>query len=266
MNEIAKTAPTMTELIALSTDDAPLAIFRPGAERMIEAMTENLQGDVLELHQLPQAKVPGGGGDRFKIDTGGGATESDEEIIGVPLGFLNCGYLWGAEEMGDSEKPVLITHDFRYAYMENDDIGTLDADILEAARVETDDDKAWFDWNKLPYTEFGSGKNGKGKRAKEFRLIPILRPNKTLPIVVRVPPASVQGCDNFRRGAFDMAYYYHTIRLTLQTVPASAGTPEYSKIVFECLPDTLTYDQGQMLKGLYVTTLRERHDASTLDV
>jgi len=253
-----------TDLVKIATDDAPLALFTTGNEDIAEVMEANLAGAEIELHSLPQAITPSGGGTQFKIEDGGTGDRKDE-VIGVPLGWFPDGRLWGSEEMSDGQ-PVLVTHDLKTAYMVSDDIGDPDEATLGAAVLpDQGAGRRWYDLTKLAYCQWGSGKNG-GKRAKEYRLVPILEEGALLPTVVRVSAASLKDVDRFRMNAFGLKPYYRClVKASLVEVPKSGSTPAYSKVVFAKMPGELTKEQGLALKEMYMNPLAEKRARDILD-
>ncbi len=252
------------DLALLATEDSPLAMFQPGNKMILKTMQENVGDDDIALHELAQAKTPSGAGKSFQID--GGNVDEMKEIVGIPLGWLPEGQLWGSEDVGgETGQPVLVTHDLKFAYMLNPDIGDLDPAKLEAALVpDTPGETNWYDWTKLPYCDFGTNKRGSGKRAKEKKLVPILCAESHLPMVVHVPAGSLKGCDRFRRTAMNVPYYYQMIRLSLTTVPKKGDIPAYAQVQFEVVPGQLTEEQAEMLKGMFVEPLKEQHTTRTL--
>ncbi len=254
-----------TDLATLSTKESHLAIFQEGNEDVQEALEANIGGDTLAIHDLPQALTPSGGGLNFKINDGG-ANVARDLIMGAPLGWFKDGRLFGTEDMSN-DKPVLVTHDMKFGYMVNEDIGDFDIKLLEAAAMpDQGDGKRWFDWNKLAYNEWGSGKN-EGKRCKEYRIVPVLEQDALLPIVVRVPSASIKDCDRFRMTAFGIKPYYRcVVTASLIEVPKAGKKAAYSKVVFEKAPGELTKEQGLYLKAMYINPMLEVIERDTLSL
>ena len=263
---IAAPAPKAQPSKGLITDlqSAPSVVaskfiaVRPGSA-IIEAMEANGQsGEKFRLSDLPQAKVPSSGETTWVIK-GIAGSELAEEIKGVLVFYGNAGVLWGSEDMKEGSKPVLITHDFVTAIQISDDFGDLDQMAIEECFLREEGEgsakRKIYDWVKLPYNVWGSGRNG-GKRCREQRLLCVLREEDYAPIFVRVPPTSVSNVASFMRKLTIQTQRKHfesIVALKLEKETSSEGKP-FGKIKIES-KGFITKEEGALIKAVYTDSL-----------
>jgi hypothetical protein len=158
------------------------------------------------------------------------------------------GTLWGSEEPQGKVSPVLVTYDLITATRLNDDIGDLDAEMLESCRTG---DRT-YDWQRLPYNQYGTSKSGRGKRCKESRLLAILRADEAWPLLVSAGPGSLKTVVPFVK-RLPVPHFRAEVSLTLERIENAGGQP-YSQIVPK-LTGTLSREEGELVRRLYTNPL-----------
>lgn len=241
--------------------------LRPDGEVM-EANMANLDGEEMMLSCLARAKVPSGGGNAFRVfDVDGESTVS--EIEGVICLQQNRGALWPNDDPKPGTLPYLVTNDMKVAYQLGDDMGRLDPAILEAAKIPPRPEhggRSYYDWSKLEYTKFGSSTkgSGKGKRAKETKLLAILRKGDAFPILLNAPPTSVKNVKAFMLQLSPLPHFRAVVKLTLRTERNSEGI-DYSKIEIKKV-GALSKMEGEVIKRMYTDPLRALVNSGRLTV
>lgn len=232
---------------ALATvESSRFAALAPNSD-VGEALKANLaHGETIDESMLIRVKTPAGGATTWIIP-GVSGDETAAEITGLLVGFFPRGVLWPAEEPAEGTLPVLITHDLITAYA----VGAVPeemADILEPHRLPDGS----YDWQKLPYTQFGSGKGGFGKRAKEQRVMFILRESDPFPLVVTAQPGSLRPIRAFVP-RLPVPHYRAIVSLGLEKVK-SRGGQAYARIVPK-LVGTIDKESGEKIRNLYTVPL-----------
>lgn len=257
-NEIAEIQES--KFLALRGDNAGLV---QAMEGLREAGVSFGPGD------MTYVKVPAGGGTTWQIEHPDGEEENCKAIEGVIVYVQKRGTLWPSDEMGQNTKPVLVTDDLVTARQ----VGPIPDDMiddLEPYRIGEDDDgTAIYDWEKLPYNQYGSARNGRGKRCKEQRLLYVLRPGDLFPIVVRVPAGSLKSYNKFLAGVVmrrQLPYWRIVANLSLTKKPNQDGI-DFSEIAFKFV-EALSEEDGAKVKSGYtdaVETVVAREVSDTLD-
>jgi hypothetical protein len=222
--------------------------LRPDSE-IAEALAANLvAGESISASDLVRVKTPSGGGKTWQYVDANGVEREEKSLVGILAAYVPVGTLWGGDQPAKGELPVLVTHDFVTARRVNDKIGTLDGELLELARVGD----RLYDWTKLPWTQYGSGKDGHGKRAKESRLLFLLQPGETWPVLVTCGPGSLKSVTGWVK-KFPVPHFRCEVELTL-TRAVSNGGVDYSQIVGRTLR-TLSREEGAVIQRLYTIPL-----------
>jgi hypothetical protein len=222
--------------------------LRPDSD-VREALTANLgPGESLNASDLPRVPTPAGGGKMWGWTDSGNNEQSAKSIDGVLVYYGVRGTLWGSEEPQGKVSPVLVSYDLITAIRVNDDIGDLNADQLEACRVG---DRT-YDWQRLPWNQYGTSKSGRGKRCKESRLMAILRRDEAWPLLVTAGPGSLKTVVPFVK-RLPVPHFRAEVSLTLEKVENSGGQP-YSQIVPK-LSGTVSKEEGEILRRLYTVPL-----------
>lgn len=246
----------MTSAIAtIPTSDYPVLAADSRQARIIEA---NLGDEPMRESDLIRVKTPSGGSKTWTIDNNGNE-ETTSEIIGVVAAIARRGELWPHEDPSES-RPVIVTTDFIVGYRVSEELGSLRPEDLEKYRIG---DRR-YDWHALstgPEFGYGSAKGGKGsgKRVKESRILAILRPGDTWPVLVKVGPGSLATVLPFLK-RLNCFHYEAVIGLKLDSVKSTGGQP-YSQIVPR-LVGTLTEEQGEVVRKLYTEPLKTMFSAA----
>lgn len=228
---------------ALSVPQHQLAKYAAFEPTRLEVMRENMDGQSIGFFDLPVVKTPPGGAPFFTLDTVSGPKPLDT-ITGV-LAFTTLhGVLWPSNDSAGGSKPVLVTRDMKTARMASPELATRDpstgritaitgapsAMVQVLSESENLTTNTW-DWMTLPYTQFGSGRDGMGKAAKEGRLAFVCTADSALPICLRMAPSSLKAMKSILL-KLELPYYHYIWQFSLQIQESKRATKEkYSAIV-----------------------------------
>lgn len=201
--------------------------LRPDGEVM-EAVVANSEaaGASFGLSSFARATVPMGGGAAFNLRDAEG-DQSVKEISGVLVLVQPRGALWPSENPVEGTRPYLVTSDLLHARRLGDDPGDLNTEVIESCRLpdrEGDGGVAWYDWQKLPYYQFGTSSRpgSRSKRCRENRLLGILRGGDCFPVLVSAPPTSIKNVVDFLYRLSPIPHYRAVVSVTL--VPKSTAS------------------------------------------
>ena len=249
-------ASALTVEIRESLNGSNFIALRPDGEA-IEAIRANVgDSDDMMLSSFASARVPSGGGTRFRVSDASGESEA-AEIEGVICLCHPRGALWPSEDAVEGTLPYLVTNDLLTAVRLGDDSGDLDVAAIEACRLPSGGDmQVRYDWTKLPYTKWGTSSKGSGraKRAKESRLLAILRQGDSFPILLSAPPTSVKGVKAFLFQLSPTPHYRATVKATLSEQKNQTGQ-KYARIELRKVGE-LSHAEGAMIRNLYTEPLR----------
>jgi hypothetical protein len=181
------------ELVALNNGKYALAQFTP--EQLHEAVAMNFEGEELRPQDLDRVRMPSGGGISFEVP------QLDGEI--EPVKML---------------RGIIVAHHLGRAYWKeslDDSGGGTPPDCASRDGKNGQGDPGGL-CSKCKLNEFGTGKKERGKACKEMKLIFLLQPTSLLPIVVVLPPTSLQ------------AFKKYLMRLTMSATPYSKVETEIS--------------------------------------
>jgi hypothetical protein len=244
------------ELITGAAQSKFLAL-RPDSD-VREALMANLgPGETLLASDLPRVSTPAAGGKVWSWTDSGNNEQSAKSIDGVLVYYGVRGTLWGSEEPQGKASPVLVSYDLMTAVRVNEDIGDLDAEVLESCRTG---DRT-YDWTRLPYNQYGTSKSGRGKRCKESRLMAILRADEAWPLLVTAGPGSLKTVTPFVK-RLSVPHYRAVVSLTLDKVENAGGQP-YSQIVPK-FTGSISKEEGEIVRRIYTEPLSRI--ATQLDV
>lgn len=238
---------TGTQLATVERDS--YLALQEGSE-IREAMQANMAGGAsLTEQDLIRVKTPSGGATKWTIESITG-DEVVPAIEGILVYFCMRGVLWPSEDPGD-HRPVLVTDDLIHARRVGDELGDIDPKTLD--KFKRSDGS--YDWQSLPYNQFGSAANGVGKRCKESRVLFVLPQDKAFPYVVQAQPGSLKTVKPLftQLTNVGLPYYRAVISLTLQKVKNSGGQ-EFSQIVPRVI-GSISPETGAMIKREYTEPL-----------
>lgn len=222
--------------------------LRPDSD-VREALMANLgPGESLQASDLPRVSTPAGGAKVWSWTDAGNNEQSAKSIDGILVYYGVRGVLWGSENPVSGIQPVLMTHDLMTATRINDDIGDLDEDVLESCRIG---DRT-YDWQRLPYNQYGSSSNGRGKRCKESRVLAILRDEEAWPLLITAGPGSLKTVVPFVK-RLAVAHFRAIVSLTLEKVE-NAGGQSFSQIVPKLIGE-ISKEEGEIVRRMYTEPL-----------
>lgn len=200
-----------------------------------EAMQINLEGERLSEFDLDRIKVPAAGGTVWQVPTIDGV-ENQEAIEGVILaiqvrrGFWESPFGGGAAGPPDCSSMDGITG-----------VGTPGGECATC-----------------PMNEFGSavrqdGKQGRGKRCSEKRLMLVLRAGDRLPIAISAPATSIKGIKQFLM-RLPVPMFQAVVSIGLEREKSGDGI-HYSRIVLGYIGH-IGSEQGKQLQA-YAAKLKK---------
>ena len=248
-----------------------------------EAMAENMDANGFSERDLIQVKTPSGGGVHWTI-RGATGSESTPFIEGVIVYRCLKGVLWRKDETSN-DKPILVSDDMKYAKLVEDwdnvpadmqavlekhevPMETLKIDPLYANIPEENIPRVFY-WdgpNKLPYCEFGSSLKGgsKGKRAKDYQILYVLRSNEGMPLRIQLGPTSILPIRRFFNQMSDVPHYRAVVRLGLKEDKNSSGIV-YSMVNPERI-GVLGKEDGDIIKARYKEVIKKAHEQGQLNL
>lgn len=251
---------TGTELARVGADR--FALLTAGNEFAESMQALHEAGETLGPGDLIRVKMPTQGAERWSVPGPDGET-SERELVGALLHVQKCGVLWGSLTTTEGKPPVLRTWDMETA----EQVGEIPPDMAETLEPWRTGPKTFnvSELDGFPYAQWGTGKNGHGKRLKEQRMIFILRYGDPAPIYVTVQPGSLKGVVAWFKKiplVQRCAYWKTMVRLTLRKATAGTGEP-YSQIVAETCGriDDETATRLRSMWGEQLAELAKRLDA-----
>lgn len=238
-----------TALATIDTNNY-LALQEGGA--VAEAMIANMgEGASLRESDLTRVPIPTGGGTAWEIP-GLVEDEHTRTIEGVLVYQCVRGILWPKAEPEEGSLPALVTLDLKTARQIADNLPAAFLESIEPAKNED----GTYRWADLPQTQWGSGKDGSGKAAKEQRVLYILRESDPLPLVVTIQPGSLKDWQKFilQLTKAGVPYYRAVISLGLEKTTSAGGQP-FSRVVPK-LVGVLTSEQGAVIRTQFSEPMR----------
>lgn len=213
-----------------------------------KAFEANIGEEGFSMADLIRVKMPSAGGLYWTVE-GAAGPETQVDIQGVIVFQARYGVLWPSLQQSDDHKPVVETTDMKIGRIrgdiKRDETGKIvsissatDPEMVKVIadlELKSEDGKplGTVDWASLPYCQFGTGKDGIGKFAKEGRVFFILRKGSVLPLVVRTGPSAVGVTKKFLT-QMEIPYWHSVVSITLKEERSTGGT-KYSSPVFKCI-------------------------------
>lgn len=183
------------------------------AQQLTQFLIENIGEQGLRPMDLDKVKVPAGGMETWEVPTLQG-TDAVKVLEGIVLHFKDTRVYWASKGEGNTP-PDCSSMDARMG------IGNPGGDC-----------------QKCPLAQFGSGVDEKGQptkgqACKSVRLFLFLRQDDMIPLLVPLPPTSIQNAKKYflRLVANGYPYYGVTTQLRLEKTKNSRGTA-YSVATF----------------------------------
>jgi hypothetical protein len=237
---------------ALATIDTGTFLALQDGGAVAEAMAANLgEGAALREGDLTRVTIPTGGSTTWLVPSIMG-DEPAKSIDGILVYQCVRGIVWPKAEPEEGSLPALVSHDLKTAHLVSDNLSDEFVDSIADAQLPSGE----YDWNKLPQSQWGSGKDGNGKAAKEQRVLYILREGDPLPLVVVIQPGSLKNWQQFilAMTKAGIPYWRAVISLSLEKTTSKAGQP-FSQVVPE-LKGVLTVEQGAVIREKFTEPMK----------
>lgn len=229
---------------ALHADSRKLKVFR-----------HNVGEEGVRETDFPRVSTPLGGSTTWSFQLNGNDVTCDE-LVGLLVAIGKRGELWPTDDPSGS-RPVLMSHDLVTAYKVGDDLGEIDPDALEKYRVG-DGTYDWLALSNGPEFGYGSGRNGSGRKAKERRVLAILRDGDVWPLLVNVSAGSFATLLPFLKRLPCMPYEA-VVGLSLDRAKGKTGQ-SYSQVVPRLVGE-LTEEQGEVVYETYTRPIEAMFSA-----
>lgn len=249
----------------------------PNSESMM-ALKANMDGESFGQGDLIRVKTPGSGGTIWTIEGPAGA-EAVKAIEGICVFKAKKGVIWASQDDDASmeDPPVVVSNDLKIGrlnfdmkegipdYVPEEMMETLIAHELSEADMVARGlryQPGCYDWEKLPYCQWGTGKGGRGKYAKEHLLLFMLRPQlgEVLPLFIQAGVASVSALKKFFLHV-NCPYNWAFISLGLEK---HDDPKPHSRIVPQLL-GKVPPQYRKTIQTMYTDKLKESHEAGLID-
>ena len=249
-----------------------------------KALAANTAGMELTAQDLTTVKTPSGGGRFWELEGPSGA-ESVPEITGVLAFYAMQGTLWATQGLGNGDRPILATRDMTVARLARPDNEVTRNELGKIVAIEgvnpemarqigdyeiVDDGRTYWNWPSLPWTQFGSGRGGKGKFAKESILLFILTDRHPLPYVIRTGSSAIKP---IRQWLLKLQVpYWHTVvgvSLKQETTKADDGTGKIVEVKYSVpvlsLKSTLSPVEGDAVEQTIHSQMKSGWNSGSID-
>lgn len=228
-------------------DNSYMALTIP-AEQLTRFLIENIGSQGLKPTDLDRIKVPAGGGSSWEVPT-----------------------LKGPEPMKVIEGIILTFKDQR-AYWKSKDTNNAPPDCSSPDSLIGIGNPGGA-CHKCPLAQFGSaldakGGTAKGQACKQMRLLLFLRQETMLPMLISLPPTSIQYAKKYFLRLVSNGYPYYGVTTQLRLEQAkNAGGTSYSVATLDMgralEPEELQKVQliGQAMRDLFAMTSVQDADA-----
>ena len=239
----------------ITLEQCEYAALRPNSDALAAIEANWADGEGFTESSLLRVNTPSGGATTWEVQEVDGP-QSYKAIEGILVYYGKGGVIWPSHDPQPGTLPVLRTDDCRVAYRVGDNLGDIDPAILERHHLGN----GLYDWKALadnpgaPFG-FGTGRNGIGKRAQEYRVLCILRKQDAFPVLIRAKAGSLKNINQFinRLTAAGIPYYRAVVQLTLEKAINKSGQP-FSRIVPHLI-GRLDQTAGQFVKTVYTDRL-----------
>lgn len=246
-----------TEIVAAESGQGLFPALN-AESRKLRVFRHNVGDEGVRETDFPRVSTPLGGSTTWSFQLNGNDV-SCEELVGLLVAVGKRGDLWPTEGPSGS-RPVLISPDLVTAYRVGDDLGDIDPDALEKYRTG---DRT-YDWERLSTgPEFGDGSasNGSGRKAKERRILAILREGDVWPLLFNVSPGSFETVLPFLKRLPCMPHEA-VIGLGLERQKGRTGQ-SYSQVIPRLIGE-LTEEQGEVVYETYTRPIEAMFSAKPM--
>lgn len=244
-----------------------IAILNPNSEAAI-AMKANMEGEEFSEQDFIRVKTPSSGGTIWNVPLISGV-QAIGEIEGIIVFKGYKGLIWPYPEQrknanGKKDRPVVVSNDLEWGKLmvPREEVPPEMMEVLDAN--EKEGMPGVYDWKNLPYCQWGTGKEGNGKYAKEHQLLFILRKDEALPLFIQVGAGSLKDMRQFFKRMSDVPYHRAIVSLTLKEAPSLSGIT-YSKIVPKMV-GKIDAESGDAIEKMFKERLKKNHEAGLIDV
>lgn len=219
------------------------------AEGLKEAISANLAGESLGFKDLRRIKFPSGGAETWSIPSmDGGKPRGASEFTGVIVHTEPARTMWLAEQGGVkgkgpqapdcSGKPgdtgEWFGSKFRKWIYEN----ALDNEHAAKFTAKSGHPDALQTCADCPFSQFGSGKNGKGQKCGQKRTIFVAMEDNLMPTLLIAPTMSLEAAKKYLMSLSSTAnpetrrpLAYHEVLTEFSLTPENNGVNDYAKLV-----------------------------------
>jgi hypothetical protein len=226
------------------------------AGELQEALEVNSGGQRISPFDLDVVKLPSGGMTAWTIPDIIEGEVIAKTIEGIVVLQRNIRSWWreSLDEKGGGSPPDCSSQDGKTGY--GLPIGHPDLDVeirydQDGKEVIPESYRGTFACDACPLAQFGSAAKGGGQACKQNRLLFLLTPESSLPIVIKVPPSSLRAMQSFmlKLSGKGIPMYGAVIALALKKVSNSANI-DYAEIV-PTLVSRLSPQETARLKGVH---------------
>lgn len=194
-----------------------------GARATLTAISETLGGDTLSPFDLARIKVPTGGSKFWLVPSVENPDGVPSQVVRGVIVYTRLGRARWATAFSDSQ-------------------GGSPPDCASADGITGHGDPGGSCLS-CPFAQFGSAKDGRGgQECTAFRVLVMLTPESELPVVVTVPPSSLQNVKRYLLGLAPRTPWQVVTELSLVEAASKVGGIKYSKIaprMVAALPEEL---------------------------
>lgn len=244
-----------TEVATVSGGSENYPILSDDGGGIAEILEENFGGDGINQGDLDRVKIPAGGGTTWEVPDleAEDGLRSERALEGVIVAWQKPRTYWATKAGdGDPQPP---------------DCSSPDSEIGMGLYGPGSAENPTGECATCPMNEWGSavsddGKPGRGKACKEQRLLYLLQPHGILPLMLNLPPTSIQPLRKYlvRLASARIPYYAVSTKFTLKK--ETAGSNNYSTVV-PSMGERLSPEQAKAAKALgesIIASSRRRPD------
>lgn len=203
----------------------------------LDRIRENLAGDEISEFDLPRVKVPAAGMTKWEYPILGG-TDMRDEIEGVVVFSKHTRSYWEDEYKGGNIPPDCSSPDAERATPR------------EGFEPPAQEANGFYLCDTCQLAEWGSSKtgSGKGQACKKSRVLFMLTPERMMPIVLVLPPTSLQSARRHFLELVDFGIDQTEVITKIKLTKVDNGVvPAYAQATFST-GDSLTPEQAEFVR------------------